>query len=351
MSKFPSSEWVISRPLGILSKVADENEIDWPDFLKNYGLTAGEVQDQGSRLDVRTVIAAFDDLARLTGDDIAVLDVFYQAEVGYANFFDYVGFCAPTVRESLKNWARFFPTRTNSTSLSYSETDSHGILEWYIPDHLGVRCQFTYGMSAFMVGRIEQILAGDGTGVCTELAAPPPVRTSTFLAKYNGQITFDAPATRFLVPSSKLSNQPPDADQGLFRIVEEAAQLALEEGLPGNLSTVRIATVISERLKSGDCSLDEVAAELNVTPHQLQKELELTNTTFRQLVGTVRRSAAEHYLRETNIPVKELTYMLGFTEISAFSRAVKNWFGHPPRTIRNQAQQPETLSVVSKSQG
>jgi AraC-like DNA-binding protein len=45
---------------------------------------------------------------------------------------------------------------------------------------------------------------------------------------------------------------------------------------------------------------------------------------------------AEHYIKETALPLTEIAFLLGFSELSAFSRAAKQWFGRTPRELRKR---------------
>lgn len=337
MANSPINEWVLARPLTILAAVADAKCIDWTALLASYGLSDKDIDDPDYRLNTRTMISIFADVASISGDDSAVLDVFYDAPVGYGSTFDYVGLCANSLRESLKNWVRFFPTRTNSTDLGFSETDRCGVLEWVVPDYLGHRQQFTYALTAYMAGRIDRIAGDDASGIKIELSVSAPSGQSVFLENHREQISFGQTATRFIVPMATLDRKPPAADPGLFRIVEEAATRALNDDHERTAPVRAIALAMAGRLKSGDCSLNAVSADLGMTPNRIQKALEQEGTSFRKLLDSIRRSTAERYLVDTKLSVKEIGYLLGFSETSAFSRAAKKWFGTPPRAVRSEA--------------
>lgn len=333
----PANEWVLARPLTILAEVASAKNVDWAGLLSSYGLSEEDIGDPAFRLNTRTMISIFADVASISGDDSAVLDVFYNAPVGYGSTFDYVGLCARSLRESLRNWVRFFPTRTNSTDLTFSETDKAGMLEWVVPDYLGHRQQFTYALAAYMAGRIDRIAGKDASRIKIQLSVPAPTGTSGFLETNRERISFDQPATRFLIPREILDCAPPAADPGLFRIVEEAAARALDDDREKTAPVREIALAMAARLKSGECSLNAVAADLDMTPNRIQKALEREGTSFRKLLDSIRRSTAERYLVDTTLSVKEIGYLLGFSETSAFSRAARKWFGTPPRAVRSEA--------------
>ena len=57
---------------------------------------------------------------------------------------------------------------------------------------------------------------------------------------------------------------------------------------------------------------------------------------FRTLVLEVRRELAQKYLADKTMPLAEISYMLGFSDTSSFSRAFKKWTGDPPAVFRTQ---------------
>ncbi|MGX5853153.1 AraC family transcriptional regulator ligand-binding domain-containing protein [Dyadobacter jiangsuensis] len=80
----------------------------------------------------------------------------------------------------------------------------------------------------------------------------------------------------------------------------------------------------------GTVSLEEMAANFNVSPRSLQRKLKDEQVTYQELADDVRKSLALHYLESGGYYVKEISYMLGYNELSAFSRAFKRWTGVTP---------------------
>jgi AraC-like DNA-binding protein len=80
----------------------------------------------------------------------------------------------------------------------------------------------------------------------------------------------------------------------------------------------------------GILSLEDVAANFNMAPRSLQRRLQEENITFHQLADSVRKSLALHYIESGKHPIKAISNMLGYNELSAFSRAFKRWTGKAP---------------------
>ncbi|HEY5746671.1 MAG TPA: AraC family transcriptional regulator [Chryseolinea sp.] len=80
----------------------------------------------------------------------------------------------------------------------------------------------------------------------------------------------------------------------------------------------------------GILSLDDVASNFNVSTRSLQRKLKEENITFQELADAVRKALAVEYIKKGDHPIKEISHMLGYNELSAFSRAFKRWTGKTP---------------------
>ncbi|MGE3919092.1 MAG: helix-turn-helix transcriptional regulator, partial [Hyphomicrobiaceae bacterium] len=88
-------------------------------------------------------------------------------------------------------------------------------------------------------------------------------------------------------------------------------------------------------------TLDSTAEAVQVTPRQLQSSLRRRHTTFEDELSRARHALAERYLKESDISLTEIALLLGFSELSAFTRAARTWFGMPPSQWRQKARRRE----------
>lgn len=83
-------------------------------------------------------------------------------------------------------------------------------------------------------------------------------------------------------------------------------------------------------------SLEAVATNFNMSPRSLQRKLKEEGATFIEIVEEVRKTLAIHYLKSGDYQVKDIAYILGYNESSAFLRAFKRWTGTTPTGYRRQ---------------
>ena len=96
----------------------------------------------------------------------------------------------------------------------------------------------------------------------------------------------------------------------------------------------RVKLAIVDGLPSGQSSDNAVAKAVYLTPRTLQRRLTALGTSYSKVLAAVRCDLAEQYLADPSRSMYEITYLLGFSELSAFSRAFKRWTGKAPSAIR-----------------
>lgn len=69
----------------------------------------------------------------------------------------------------------------------------------------------------------------------------------------------------------------------------------------------------------------------------LQRKLQQSGTSFRQLLDQTREELARQYICDRGADLTEIAFLLGFSEHSAFSRAFKRWTGQTPSDMRRAA--------------
>ncbi len=91
---------------------------------------------------------------------------------------------------------------------------------------------------------------------------------------------------------------------------------------------------VIERLPVGIPSQEMVADSLYMSVRNLQRKLQVEGNSYKQILDDVRQQLAEQYLKEKQRSIGEITYMLGFTEPSNFTRAFKRWTGLSPQVYQ-----------------
>ncbi len=108
-------------------------------------------------------------------------------------------------------------------------------------------------------------------------------------------------------------------------------QPVIEEGdrLPEDIVS-HAEYLIRMLLPEGKCSLENVTTLLYTSERSLQRHLKTRGTSFSELVDKTRISITRQQLHHSNLTNSQLAGLLGYTKLSAFTRAFKRWFGVAP---------------------
>jgi AraC-like DNA-binding protein len=96
----------------------------------------------------------------------------------------------------------------------------------------------------------------------------------------------------------------------------------------------RVHTVIVEGLSAGIVTRKWVAEKLNMSPRNLQLKLSARDVSFQRLLDETRKSLALGYIERSSIAITEIAYLLGFSDVSNFTRAFRRWTDKSPSAYR-----------------
>ena len=126
-------------------------------------------------------------------------------------------------------------------------------------------------------------------------------------------------------------NAHPNPD--LCAMLEEHARRLLAE-LPSEGLVGEIRRLTTAELKGGRPTLEHVSGLASMSGRTLQRRLKQEGTSFGELLDWLRRGMAQACLEDEQISISEVSYLLGFSEQSAFHRAFKRWTGSTPVQFR-----------------
>jgi len=103
------------------------------------------------------------------------------------------------------------------------------------------------------------------------------------------------------------------------------------EGLLPESTAARVRALLLNAMPSGEIDQEEVARALHQSPSTLQRRLREEGTSYQQLLDATRQELAIDYLREGRHSLADITFLLGFSDQSNFTRAFRRWTGRTPR--------------------
>ncbi len=97
-----------------------------------------------------------------------------------------------------------------------------------------------------------------------------------------------------------------------------------------------VKAIVRDILSSNHCNIDYVSHQLNFNKRTLNRKLAIENTTFKDLVGDVKKERAKKLLSQSFNSITKISQELGYSETSSFINAFKSWFGTTPKKWQNE---------------
>ena len=160
-----------------------------------------------------------------------------------------------------------------------------------------------------------------------------PADTSYHYALFRCPIQFGCENTQFAVNLADVDKRLSGSNVELAKLNEHIVVRYLAHSAKQDIVN-QVKTAIIDELASGTVTEKTVSEALFMTPRNLHRKLQKENTTFKQLLTDVRKDLAKQYIHDRSKTLTEISYLLGFSEVSSFSRAYKGWTGHPPSEAR-----------------
>lgn len=319
---------------------------DWAKVARELGFDPKITDDPEGSGPLEVYLAIHEYLARATGNDAVGVILGSQLAIGSMKVFDYVALTAPTIAQSLENWRRFERILSNAAPISLSDEGGKRYLSWQISNLYGPHVQVSAKAMSFAASRLRHMLAGREVNLNFELVQARPRQIETYCRILGPNIRFGCEQDRVGIPLEVMNAVPPAAEEHLYQLIEKTALARLATNQFEDNDLDKVSRAINEALKEGDPSLDTVARKMAMSKRALQRKMEENGLTFRQAVDRVRKALAEQYLLEGKLQLSEIAYLLGYSELSTFSRAAKAWFGVSPKAYRRGETAPATDSQI-----
>ena len=154
--------------------------------------------------------------------------------------------------------------------------------------------------------------------------------TQTFRTTVRGGHSTNAIA----FPISQLEKTIVGADQHLAEFLEDAykQQRQVQDKTVAFVNEIR--EHIRAHLGQDNPTLEDIAHDMGVSKWTLRSKLRARGLQFANVVTSTRKELAHAYLSDPNLPLTQIALMLSYSELSAFSRAFRQWTGSTPQQYR-----------------
>ena len=311
--------------------------VDLRPLLRRAGLSVRDIEDESVPLKVTAQINCLNLIADALDDRLLGFHLAQTMDLRRTGFLYYLAASAEILGQALQRIAR------------YSAAFNEGIrLQTDIGETLRVRFEYAgvsrqsdrhqiEGWTAAIVRCCRQITGRELQPIAVRMMHQRIPQTSEIDSFYGRTVEMgaDEDEVAFAVEAAKLPIL--NADPYLSRLLIEICERVLARR-KGRSRVLRadVENAITALLPHGQARIENVARRLRITPRTLRRKLAAEGVTFAGLLEDLRLALARHYLAEHHLSISRIAWLLGYTEVSAFSHAFRRWTGRTPRADRTR---------------
>lgn len=155
-----------------------------------------------------------------------------------------------------------------------------------------------------------------------------PLYLKYYKESFPGILKFGQKADGIVMDRNQLTKKIPKSQPYIRDLMMPHADALL--GKKSRQFSESVMNIVMENLHEGVVDIEMVSEKLNMSRWTLNRKLKNEGLSFQQCLNTIRKKTAFHYLETKEVSITEIAFLLGYSELSAFSRAYKKWTGENP---------------------
>lgn len=157
-----------------------------------------------------------------------------------------------------------------------------------------------------------------------------------FEAIFHSAVEFNQPANSIVFSKTFLTKTVVRSQNKLPALLTNAPHCFLSHYRQDNSIAEQVRKILLQSEDYSQFKLLAISQQLNTSTATLTRKLKAESTSFMEIKDRTRKHKAMALLRAAELPIAEISYRLGFSEASAFTRAFKKWTGDSPVEYRNR---------------
>lgn len=146
-----------------------------------------------------------------------------------------------------------------------------------------------------------------------------------------GKVQFGAKENKLIFSKEVANMTVITHNESVYQHMLEFCEQKLHELKKASTYSDKVKKLLSEKNSFYLPKLDEISAMLHISARTLQRKLKEENLNYQQLVEEHQIGHAKNLLKQKDIQVKEIAYLLGYSNTESFNRAFKKNTGRSPR--------------------
>ena len=317
-----------------LIELIKKKGIDVNIFLSDAGLDADILNSPDNKITLEKYHALFTKGASLTNDRFFGLHA-GESFTMMSNILGYLMMNCTNTGEALRKYTQYQQLTEDIKKFDIIQNKNNIIIEISIKDDELDRDMHLvdYNLSGF-VSYWRALTGKQFPAIETSFRHQGTFDISEYARIFKSRLTFRAEKNAFVVPkeSTAIPILQPNEELLLYfekHINDILKRVSIEETL-----TDKVRKNLIKSIKGDVPSIVEISKHFSMSVRSLQNKLNDEDTTYSAILNSLRKEMAIEYLKDKNVTIAEISFLLGFSEPSAFHRSFKKWTNATPNMFR-----------------
>lgn len=313
----------------------DQAGLPAAESLGAVGLRREQLTEPDAHIPFKAHVALLENAARALREPCFGFRLGSEIDLTDAGLVAYVALNSRDLGAALRNTCRYLVILTEGSAANLREEAGEAKLLFSFADPEGAASRQLHEFGLTLVARL-----------CGALTAHRvrPVRIELrhdtacpMLARQLGLPVADRqPHSALVLDAASLSVPVVNSDPRLLDLLRRYADELLAQQARRDQVVARAERWILDNLHTGEVGVTRLARGLGMSERTLARRLAEDGLTPAGLIEELRRQLADRYLAERAFPLARITYLLGYSDLSAFTRAFRRWTGRTPSQWRAQ---------------
>jgi len=300
---------------------------------QTLGLGLGELQNPDCRVPVDRIHALWHLALTLTGDPALGLRLGEVIDPDRMGLMSHIFFNSDSVEHALEQYVRLQRLNNEAVHLQLAREGKQVRLVWQVPEPAHYCIPDMERTLSAAVTRARHFIHPDLAINQLTLAHEIPDHAAHYDRIFRCPMVFGAGETSLAFSARYLDAPLPHRNPYLYSALLSHVNRVVKQLRPQQTTARRVRRAIARQLPQTP-DADRVARALNMSRQTLYRKLKQEGEGFQSLAESVRRQKALRLVAEGRYALSEIAFLLGFSELSAFSRAFKRWTGESPGHYR-----------------
>lgn len=306
-----------------------------PGVLNGIGFSDAQLRNPVGRMPGRALPDLFATLVREFADPAIPFALASGARPQCFSDLGYVAMFAETVGDMLEQTIAIQGFRQNIWQVNLERDDGAARLCWTVPKRLEQQFAGTLEFSvASYVHLYRNSVAARPSPIAVRFSHRPRFAEGRYRQALQCPVHFGADRICIEFDADDLRLRSPRTNPALQRNLLQFYNQAIDWLRQDKSALAFCYLYLASELNKSPLTLDRAATALGMSERTLRRRLVAEGKPFRDLLEHVRKELYNLYRMENSRSMREIAELLGYAELSAFSRAHRKWYGEPP-TQRN----------------